>query len=70
MARKVGLPDFVKSKYDNHFVDAITERTRTPIIRNIPINKFIANVLQPRKDFGDLTELTESIKEKGILEPV
>jgi len=70
MARKVGLPDFVKSKYDHHFVDAITERTRTPIIRNIPINKFITNVHQPRKDFGDLTELTESIKEKGILEPI
>lgn len=70
MAKKVGLPDFVKSKYDNHFVDEISERTRTAIIRNIPINKIIANVLQPRKDFGDLAELSESIKEKGILEPV
>ncbi|MDQ1355617.1 MAG: ParB/RepB/Spo0J family partition protein [Acidobacteriota bacterium] len=70
MARKVGLPDFVKSKYDNHFVDEISQRTRTTIIRNIPLEKLTANVLQPRKDFGDLTELSESIKEKGILEPV
>lgn len=70
MAKKVGLPDFVKSKYDNHFVDEISERTRTAVIRNIPVKKLIANVLQPRKDFGDLTELAESIKEKGILEPV
>ncbi len=70
MARKVGLPDFVKSKYDNHFVDEISQRTRTIIIRNIPLEKLTANVLQPRKDFGDLTELSESIKEKGILEPV
>lgn len=70
MARKVGLPDFVKSKYDNHFVDEISQRTRTIVIRNIPLEKLTANVLQPRKDFGDLTELSESIKEKGILEPV
>jgi ParB family chromosome partitioning protein len=70
MARKFGLPDSVKSKYDNHFVDEISQRTRTTIIRNIPLEKLTANILQPRKDFGDLTELTESIKEKGILEPV
>ncbi|MCX6578657.1 MAG: ParB/RepB/Spo0J family partition protein [Candidatus Aminicenantes bacterium] len=70
MAKKVGLPDFVKSKYDNHFVDEISQRTRTIVIRNIPLEKLTANVLQPRKDFGDLTELSESIKEKGILEPV
>ncbi len=69
-ARKVGLPDFVKSKYDNHFVDEISQRTRTMVIRNIPIEKLTANVLQPRKDLGDLTELSESIKEKGIIEPV
>lgn len=70
MARKVGLPDFVKSKYDNHLVDEISQRTRTVVIRNIPTQKIIANAMQPRKDFGDLIELSESIKEKGILEPV
>lgn len=69
-ARKVGLPDFVKSKFDNHFVDELSARTRTPVIRNIPIDKLTANVHQPRKDFGDLVELVDSIKEKGILEPV
>lgn len=70
MARKVGLPDFVKSKYDNHLVDEISQRTRTVVIRNIPAQKLTANAMQPRKDFGDLIELSESIKEKGILEPV
>jgi ParB family chromosome partitioning protein len=68
--RKVGLPDFVQSKYDNHFVDEISQRTRTMVIRKIPIDKLTANILQPRKDVGDLTELSESIKEKGIIEPV
>jgi ParB family chromosome partitioning protein len=68
--RKVGLPDFVKSKFDNHFVDELSARTRTPVIRNIPIDRLTANIHQPRKDFGDLAELADSIKEKGILEPV
>jgi len=69
-AKKVGLPDFVKSKFDHHFVDELTTRTRTPVIRNIPIEKLVANVNQPRKDFGNLDELAESIKEKGVLEPI
>lgn len=69
-AKKVGLPDFVKSKFDNHFVEEISARTRTPVIRNIPIDRIITNTLQPRKDFGDLKEMADSIKEKGILEPV
>jgi ParB family chromosome partitioning protein len=69
-ARKVGLPDFVKSKFDNHFVEELSSRTRTPVIRNIPIDRLTANIHQPRKDFGDLAELADSIKEKGILEPL
>lgn len=68
--RKIGLPDFVKSKYDNHFVDEISDRTLTPVIRNIPIDKIVTNVNQPRKDFGNLNELIESIKERGVLEPI
>lgn len=70
MAKKVGLPNFVKSKYDTHLVDEISKRTKTAIIRNIPLNKLTANILQPRKDFGDLSELADSIREKGILEPI
>ena len=68
--RKVGLPDFVKSKYDNHFVEEISTRTRTPVVRSVPIDKIVTNVNQPRKDFGDLGEMIQSIKERGILEPV
>lgn len=68
--KKVGLPEFVKSKFDNHFVEEISARTRTPVVRNIPVDKILANDLQPRKDFGDLGEMADSIKEKGILEPI
>jgi ParB family transcriptional regulator, chromosome partitioning protein len=70
MAKKVGLPEFIKMKHDYHLVDEISMRTKTPVTRNIPIEKISTNQLQPRKDMGDLKELTESIREKGIIEPV
>ena len=70
MAKKVGLPEFVKSRHDNHFVEEISTRTRTSIIRKLPIEKIVPNMIQPRKDFIDIEELAESIKEKGILEPI
>lgn len=70
MAKKVGLPDFIKMKHDHHLVDEISLRTKTPVIRNVPVEKILANQLQPRRDMGDLKELTNSIKENGIIEPV
>ncbi|MBN2399303.1 MAG: ParB/RepB/Spo0J family partition protein [Candidatus Aminicenantes bacterium] len=70
MPKKVGLPEFIKMKHDYHLVDEISMRTKTPVTRNIPIEKLIANQLQPRKDMGDLSELAKSIREKGIIEPV
>jgi ParB family chromosome partitioning protein len=38
--------------------------------RMIPISKIRPNPDQPRKALGDLRELTDSIKEKGVLEPL
>jgi len=70
VSKRVGLPDSHESKYGPHFVEEISSRTRTSIIRNIPLGKIIPNVLQPRKDFGNLEELAKSIKEKGIIEPI
>ena len=70
MPKKVGLPEFIKSRHDMHFVEEISTRTRTSIIRNIPIDKLVTNILQPRKDMGDLEELAQSIKEMGIIEPI
>ncbi len=70
MAKKVGLPDFVKSRHDNHFVEEISSRTRTSIIRKIHVEKIVPNLMQPRKDFGNIDELARSIGEKGILEPI
>ena len=36
----------------------------------IPVDKLDPNPEQPRTEFGDLTELTASIAEKGVLEPL
>lgn len=38
------------------------------MIQNISVNKIKEHVNNPRKNLGDLTELTESIKENGILQ--
>ena len=70
MSKKVGLPDFMKMRHDYHLVDEIAQRAKSPIIRNVPIEKILANEFQPRRDMGDLNELMESIREIGIIEPV
>ena len=70
MSKKVGLPEFIKMKHDHHLVDELSLRTKTPVIRNIPIEKVVTNQMQPRRDMGDLKELTDSIRENGIIEPV
>ena len=36
----------------------------------IAVDKLDPNPEQPRVEFGDLTELTASIAEKGVLEPL
>ena len=45
---------------------------KTEYIRQINVNKIIPNLNQPRRDFDNdkLQELSESIKEHGILQPI
>ena len=56
-------------RHDSHYVDQIASRSRS-VGRTIPIAAIFPNPEQPRTEFGDLTELTESIREKGVLEPL
>jgi ParB family chromosome partitioning protein len=54
-----------------HYVEQLTNRLGgTPIGRTIPIDKLAPNPSQPRTELGDLTELIESIAQKGVLEPL
>ena len=65
-----GLPKNKKLRHDTHFVDEITADSSEAIGRLIEIGQIRPNPEQPRKSFGDLSEMVESVKEKGILEPI
>jgi ParB family transcriptional regulator, chromosome partitioning protein len=66
---KYGLPAGVKMRHDSHYVDQIAARSRS-VGRTIPIDSIYPNPEQPRSEFGDLTDLADSIREKGVLEPL
>lgn len=66
---KAGLPAGLKMRHDAHYVEQIAKASRT-VGRMIPIEKVFPNPEQPRSEFGDLDELTASIREKGVLEPL
>lgn len=67
---KRGLPETVRMRHDEHYVDALTTSAGTPIGRLVPIDEVDANPNQPRQVMGDLSELMASIAEKGIIEPI
>jgi ParB family transcriptional regulator, chromosome partitioning protein len=69
-ARRAGLPVTVKMRHDSHYVEEIIARSGAAIGRMIPIEQLQPNAEQPRKDHGDLRELTESVREMGVLEPL
>jgi ParB family chromosome partitioning protein len=64
------LPESVAMKHDGHFVDLISSRSLGPRIRMIPIEKIDPNPHQARCELGDIQELQDSIRSKGILEPI
>jgi ParB family chromosome partitioning protein len=57
-------------KHDGHFVDLISARSLGPRLRMIPIEKIDPNPHQARCELGNIGELQNSIKSKGILEPI
>lgn len=66
---KRGLPTGVQMRHDSHYVDSLGSPVST-IGRKIAIDLIEPNPEQPRTDIGDLSELSASIKEKGVLEPL
>jgi len=68
--RRIGLPETIRMRHDTHFVDQLTRPGGEAIGRLIPIEEIEPNPDQPRQALGDLAELTASIREKGILEPL
>src|SRR5258708_14794107 len=57
-------------RHDAHYVEELTQDRLSHVGRLLPIDKLDPNPDQPRTEIGDLTELTASIREKGVLEPL
>jgi ParB family chromosome partitioning protein len=68
--KRTGLPVTLKMRHDAHYVEALTSYSGAAIGRMIPVEQIRPNPDQPRKSIGDLRELTDSIREKGVLEPL
>jgi len=67
---KRGLPTGLQMRHDAHYVEELSQHRPNQLGRMIPLDKLDPNPEQPRVDFGDLTELTAAIAEKGVLEPL
>jgi ParB family transcriptional regulator, chromosome partitioning protein len=68
--KRIGLPATLKMRHDAHYVESLTSYSGAAVGRMIPVENIRPNPDQPRKQLGDLRELTDSIREKGVLEPL
>ena len=57
-------------RHDAHYVEELSSQSPTTIGRLILVEQLDPNPEQPRVEIGDLSELTISVKEKGVLEPL
>ncbi len=65
-----GLPPGRRMRANTHLVDHTTSGRPATVGRMIPIDKIHPNPGQPRRNHVGIDELAESIREKGILEPI
>lgn len=70
MSKRRGLPETSRMRHDSHFVEQLVHADELPVGRHIPIHLIEANPDQPRSAMGDLSDLTRSIVDKGVLEPI
>ncbi|MGC8745475.1 MAG: ParB/RepB/Spo0J family partition protein [Candidatus Saccharicenans sp.] len=68
--KKSGLPESLGMRHDPHFVELLATKTSAPRVRLISIDRIDPNPRQARNELGNLQELKESIKSKGVLEPI
>ena len=70
MLKRAGLPITLKMRHDAHYVESLTSYSGAAIGRMIPVEQIRPNPDQPRNSIGDLRDLTDSVREKGVLEPL
>jgi ParB family chromosome partitioning protein len=56
-------------RHDSHYVEDLARINRT-VGKIIPIKQIQPNPDQPRIEIGDLTDLADSIRQNGVLEPI
>ncbi len=69
-AAKKGLPERVKMRHSSHFVDELVTRSEQPVGKMVQLDAIEPDPDQPRVDFGNIDELAQSIRAKGVLEPI
>lgn len=57
-------------RHDPHFVEFISTQKSGPLVRMISIDRIDPNPKQARCELGNIQELMDSIKTKGVLEPI
>lgn len=67
---KKGLPSGVTMRHDSHYVEEFAKTPNRSVGKIISINRIEPNPQQPRVEIGDLSELSSSIKQNGVLEPL
>ena len=67
---KRGLPETLRMRHDEHYVEALAASAGAPVGRMISIELLDPNPNQPRQVMGDLSELMASVAEKGVIEPL
>jgi len=67
---KRGLPNTLRMRHDEHYVEALAASAGAPVGRMVLIELLDPNPGQPRQVMGDLSELMASIAEKGVIEPL
>ena len=70
MLKKAGLPVTLKMRHDAHYIEQLTSFSGAAVGRMIRLDQIRPNPEQPRKALGDLGELTDSVRSKGVLEPL
>ena len=68
--RRRGLPSQTRMRHTSHFVEEFDARGDENIGRHVPISSIEPDPKQPRTAMGNLSELVQSIQDKGILEPI
>lgn len=67
---KRGLPETLRMRHDEHYVEALAASAGAPVGRMVAIDLLDPNPHQPRQVMGDLSELMASVAEKGVIEPL